>query len=118
MKFIQVTLALALLVASTYAIKCTVSGTREKGAPCESEDKGTTYDTCYICKMKVNGEISTTLDGCRSTGTGVNCDTMKTACTEGFVSCKTDNCNACPSPASALQASAVLLLAVAAAMML
>jgi hypothetical protein len=118
MKFIQVTLALALLVASTYALKCNVGGSGGSVTSCVSTDLGTAADTCYSCKITVAGQSGITASGCLSTGTGANkCDTVKAGCTDSYKSCTTDNCNSC-SPASALQASAVLLLAVAAAMML
>jgi hypothetical protein len=118
MKFIQVTLALALLVASTYALKCNVGGTSGSTSTCVATDLTTTADTCYSCKVTSAGQTGVIAGGCLA-GTGIGkCDTYKAACTaDTFKTCTTDNCNSC-SPASALQASAVLLLAVAAAMML
>ena len=119
MKFIQVTLALALLVASTYALKCNVGASSGSTTVCNPTDLGTAADTCYSCKVTAAGVTAVSANGCLSTGTGANkCDTVKSNCAaDSYKSCTTDNCNSC-SPASALQASAVLLLAVAAAMML
>jgi hypothetical protein len=118
MKFIQVTLALALLVASTYALKCNVGGSSGSTNVCNPTDLGTAADTCYSCKITAAGVTAVSANGCLSTGTSANkCDTVKAGCTDSYKSCTTDNCNSC-SPASALQASAVLLLAVAADMML
>ena len=123
MKFIQVTLALALLVASTYAIKCNVGASIGGQTSCASQDLGTVVDTCYSCKVTKAGQTGVSASACLSTGTSaiscntVKADTVKCDRADSFKSCTTDNCNSC-SPASALQASAVLLLAVAAAMML
>ena len=124
MKFIQVTLALALLVASTYAIKCNVGGSLGGTTSCLSQDFGAlNVDTCYSCKVTKAGQTGVSASACLSTGTSaiscntVKADTVKCDSADSFKSCTTDNCNSC-SPASALQASAVLLLAVAAAMML
>jgi hypothetical protein len=118
MKLIQVTLALALLVASTYALKCNVGGTDPDGkTQCDSTDFGVLADTCFSCKVTSGGKSGTVAAGCKAGAGLTGCDALKASCSDSYKSCTTDNCNSC-SPASALHASAVLLLAVAAAMML
>jgi len=115
MKFLQIAVTLALLVVSTYALKCNVgtSGTGSTGT-CVSTDLGAAADTCISCKISAGGQSAATAGGCLAAST---CAAIKSACTGTYASCTTDNCNSC-SPASALQVSFAFLLAAVAAMML
>ena len=120
MKFLQIAVTLALLVASTYALKCNNGLSVGSSTSCASQDVGTTYDTCYSGKFLAAGITSTTAGACQSTGTtAAACSTIKATSSDqaSFKTCQTDNCNSC-SPASALQVSFAFLLAAVAAMML
>jgi hypothetical protein len=109
MKFLQIVVLATVLVASAHALKCNVA-TATKDATCPSEDLATS-DTCYKC---VTSSGVVTAGGC----TG-ECATAKATCTAisgTLTQCKTDNCNGC-SPASALQASAFMLVVAMLAML-
>ena len=119
MKLLPIAFAFTLLVASTYAISC-YKGSASGGVNnCVATDES--YDTCYTCKGTKDGRDLTSAGSCSSTGggTSIACSAVVTGCASPFVykSCTTANCNPC-SPASALQASAVFLLAAVAAMLL
>jgi len=97
MKALQAALALALLVASTLALKCNVGSSGTTGT-CASIDLGSAADTCYTCTVTAGGQTATTASGCLSAS---NCNALKAACGNGYTSCTTDNCNRCsPTPAS------------------
>jgi len=115
MKFLQIAVTLALLVVSTYALKCNVGGTGTgQTGTCVSTDYGAAADTCISCKISSGGVSAATAGGCLAAS---SCVTAKAACAGTYASCTTDNCNSC-SPASALQVSFAFLLAAVAAMML
>ena len=111
MKFLQVAIFAIVMVASAHALSCnvgTVTGT------CPAIDLGTTVDNCYRCVLS----SGTAASGCTTAAGALACASIKTTCEAGkgtFSSCTTANCNGC-SPASALQVSAFLLLAVLSAM--
>ena len=114
MKFFQTAVVLALLVVSTYAIQCNVGGS----ALCNKAQDFPTYDSCYSCTVSAGGASAISAGSCNSVAGITNtCDATKAACSSGYKACQTNNCNSC-SPASALQASVVFLLAAAAAILL
>jgi hypothetical protein len=118
MKLLPIAFALTLLVASTCAISCNKGAASGSTSTCVAADDG--FDTCYTCKATAGGKEVTTAGSCSSTGSGVTaCSSVLTGCPSPAVykSCTTANCNSC-SPASVLQASAVLLFATVAAMLL
>jgi hypothetical protein len=111
MKFLQIAALATLMIASAFALKCNV-GTAT--GTCPSSDLGSTFDTCFKC---VKDGVAAA-NGCQASGL-VACATLKSACEASkgtYSSCTTDNCNGC-SPASAIQASAFLLVAAVAAML-
>jgi hypothetical protein len=120
MKFLQIAVTLALLVASTYALKCNNGLSVGSSISCASQDVGTVYDTCFSGKFLAAGVTSIKASACQSTGdTAAACSTIKATSSDqaSFKTCQTDNCNSC-SPSSALQVSFAFLFAAVAAMML
>ena len=111
MKCLQIAFFATILIASTYALSCNV-GTAT--GTCPAQDLGADYTTCYKC---ITSTGVATAAGCGSSL--IPCATIKSACEAAkgtYSSCTTANCNGC-SPASALQASAVLLVGAVAAML-
>ena len=112
MKFLQIALVLALLVASTYALSCNVGSSGGGTATtCAAQDFGAAADTCYSCTMTASGGVAAY--GCLAAS---SCITLKAACTSNYKSCTSANCNSC-SPASVLQVSAAFIFSVVAAML-
>ncbi len=112
MKCLQIAFFATILIASTYALSCnqgTATGT------CPASDLGADFTTCYKC---VNSAGVAVASACTASGL-LACSSIKTNCEAAkgtYSSCTTANCNGC-SPASALQASAVLLVGAVAAML-
>ena len=108
MKCLQIAFFATILIASTYALSCNVGSAT---GTCPATDLGAAADTCFKCVTKGVAVSS----GCMAAS---SCATIKTACNANGVysDCTTANCNGC-SPASALQASAVLLVGALAAML-
>jgi hypothetical protein len=113
MKFLQIVILAAVLVASAHAIKCATSAL--DGKSCPEKDLGAAADTCFKCV--ISGVA--TANSCLSTGAAATCAALKKGCEDAkgtYSDCKTDNCVTC-SPASALQASAFVLVAAFVAML-
>ncbi len=113
MKFLQIVILAAVLVASAHALKCHVSAT--DGKSCPITDVSTLGDTCFKCVKDGVGAASV----CMSSGEAATCPSFKAGCEKvsgKYSDCTTDSCNNC-SPASALQASAFVLVAAFVAML-
>jgi hypothetical protein len=114
MKFLQIVILAAVLVASAHALKCfQLDDTDKEGKSCKSvEQLDKDVTRCTLCVLSGLGYLA---GGCSEETCPV-----KSSCSllgGTFSECKTDDCNKCVGAASALQASAFVLIAAFVAML-